>query len=80
MVTLVQFRAYGHHVGEHSWPQTLTAFERGLAIKVHPDKFPGFVKRGEQYTMFVRDGVGLSKSDYWLHHCRLHPDVQQLGG
>ena len=59
MVRLIQFRAYGNHVGEHNWLQTLTAFKRGLPIQVQPDKFPACIKRGEQYAMFMNDGVGV---------------------
>ena len=58
-VRLIHLRAYDNHCGEHNWLQTLTVFKRGLSIKVHLAKFSEFLKKGEQYAIFMKDRVGL---------------------
>ena len=52
IMRLIQLRSYGNHSGEHNWVKTITHFKRGFLAKVHPDKFPEFVERGEEYALF----------------------------
>ena len=39
--------------------KTITVFQRGFLAKVHPDKFPEFVERGEEYVQLLHDCVCL---------------------
>ena len=32
LTRLIQLRAYGNHTGDHTWLQTLIAFQRGVSI------------------------------------------------
>ena len=59
LTRLIQLRSYGNHSGDHTWLTTITHFKRGFLAKIHPDKFPGFVEKGEPYVLFVTNGVGI---------------------
>ena len=41
---LIQLRSYGNHNGDHTWLETITHLRRGFLAKIHPDKFPEFMK------------------------------------
>ena len=59
LVKLIELRAYGKHLLDDNWLQTVNQFRKALLFKIHPDKVPFFTARGDHYSTFVHDGAGL---------------------